>query len=147
MPKVSAVTPLSDLPPNEKSFTIDVAEGDTTKRRSFGEFECVCVLNLGQRSAADVAEARMNAGLGAGLHEDTRVQHMVLAQLGARLTAAPEWWIATNGGTLLMDWNVAVEIYRQCIEAEKEWRLKVWGPPKVETTLKVTEPADEAATA
>lgn len=131
-------TAIDELPPNEKTFTVEVPKGETSGQRYVGKFTCRCVLNIGQRTAADVAEARLNEGL-KDVRENTRVMHMVLAQLEARVTHAPKWWIASEGGRLLMDENVVLEIYRQCLAAETEWRTQVWGepektPPKVEET-------------
>lgn len=126
----------SDLPPNEKTFSIDV-EGDTTKQRSVGQFTCRCVLNLAQRAEADLIEARLNQGL-KDVRSTTQTLHFVLAQLYVRVVKAPNWWrnsyLPDEGvpGKLLMDLNVVSRVFEECMTAESEWRLAVWGPDKPE---------------
>lgn len=122
----------SDLPPNEASFTISL-EGDTTKQISKGHFTCHCVLNLAQRAEADLIEARLNQGL-KEIRPATQTLHFVLAQLYVRLKKAPGWWISSflpdEGvpGKLLLDWNVVSHIFSECMKAEADWRVAVWGP-------------------
>lgn len=133
---------MTSLPDNSKSFDLDVAEGDVTKQRFKGKFHCKCVLNLGERSAADVLNKKMNESLDT-LNDETYMTHMMIAQLDVRLTKAPEWWVATSGGRELLDLNVVLEVYKQAMEAEREWRIEVWGEPEDEKKLEVAEDEDE----
>lgn len=137
MPTPKVIQSTSSLPPNEKTFTIDLV-GDTTKAVSKGQFTCRCVLNLAQRAEADLVEARLNQGF-KGIRDATQTYHYVLSQLYERITKAPEWWIksALPGedvpGKLLMDWNIVSKIFEECMTAEGDWRVAVWGneePPK-----------------
>jgi len=134
MPIPKPLQPSNGLPPNEKTFSISV-EGDTTKMLSTGQFTCRCVLNLAQRSEADLVEARLNQGL-KDVRPSTQTLHYVLAQLYVRLAKAPNWWVSSflpdEGvpGKLLMDWNVVSAIFKECMDAEADWRIQVWGPQK-----------------
>lgn len=133
------ITVAEQLPANKKEFTIDVPEGDVTKQRFKGKFECSCVQTLGQKAESDLLQKKLNAGLEGALTEETKVFHLVVAQLSTRLTAAPQWWIDSDGGRNLLDTNVLYELYKQCVTAETDWRVKVWGEPKIETTLTNTD--------
>lgn len=132
MPTSKPLQSSSDLPPNEYTFTISL-EGDTTKQISKGQFTCRCVLNLAQRAEADLIEARLNQGL-KEIRPATQTLHFVLSQLYVRLAKAPAWWINSflpdEGvpGKLLLDWNVVSAIFSECMKAEAEWRVAVWGP-------------------
>jgi len=120
------------LPPNEHTFTINVV-GEVTKQTSHGSFTCRRVLNLGQRAEADLVEARMNQGL-KEIRPATQTLHYVLSQLYVRITKAPAWWINSflpeEGvpGKTLMDLNVISAIFAECMQAEADFRLEVWGP-------------------
>jgi len=59
-----------------------------------------------------------------------------LALLRYTLKEYPEWWKESEYGASLYDANVVLEIHRNCIKYEKEWREKVLsGDPKdVEVT-------------
>lgn len=123
---------LTQLPDNSKNFEINVEEGDTTRQRWAGKFECKCVLNLRERAAADILQRKMTEGLGEGLSQETLVYALMIAQLEVRLTSAPDWWLASERGRDLQDLNVIYEIYTKCMEAEKEWREEVWGDEEKE---------------
>jgi hypothetical protein len=128
---------IAQLPDNEKTFEISIEKGDNTGLTWKGKFRCRCVLNLRQKAEADVFEARLNSGL--NLPETTKWFHFAIAQLTARLDAAPEWWIEANNGQDLLDLNVILEVFKQCMAAEKEWREQVWGPVKTDIVLKNTD--------
>ena len=137
-----AISSMSQLPDNEKSFDIEIEEGDTTRQHWVGKFTTKCVLNLRERSAADLLQKRMNDGMQT-LEEETLIYHLIIAQLEARLTEAPEWWIATENGRELKDLNVLYEIYAKCMEAERDWREKVWGEKEEKEELTSTTEEDE----
>lgn len=132
---------LQNLPINEKSFSISL-KGDTTGQMWVGKFATVCVPNLRQQADASVMEAQLNRDL-TTLDGNTKLYHKVIAQLASRLVAAPEWWQSSDSGQNLLDINVVLEVWKNCIEAEKEWRNKVWGEPE-EPKVKTTDVEEES---
>lgn len=120
--------PTMSLPENKKSFEISV-KGDTSGQMWTGKFETVCVPNLRQRSQAAVMEKQLNGDLKT-LDEDTILYHRMISQLGVRIAAAPDWWIASSGGQDLIDVNIVWDVWKNCVQAENEWREKVWGKPE-----------------
>lgn len=123
-----AIEEADELPPNEKSFEIEVARGDTTGTRYVGKFKSVCVQTPKQKSEADLMRARLNGPNPLQLTEETRLYHVVISELHHRLKAAPKWFREADNGMTVMDMNVLVAIFNECIKAETEWREKVWGP-------------------
>ena len=117
---------MTQLPDNDKIFDIDIEEGEVTRQNYKGKFQCKCVLNLREKSEADVLQKGFSQGL-TNLTEDTLVYHLIVAQLSARLTKAPDWWIAAGNGSDLEDLNVLYEVYQECLKAEREWKDQVWG--------------------
>jgi hypothetical protein len=128
-----------DLPPNEKEFSIDIEKGDTTGQRFKGKFKCVCVPNLKQKAEADLHRARLNGPLPGNLSEETRSYHLVISELNARLLRAPRWFNEAGFGAEIKDFNVLVNIFNECMEAERGWRLEVWGPPAVASTIEESD--------
>ncbi len=124
-----AIQKLDQLPLNEETFEIDVEKGVVTGQRFTGKFKCICVMTLGQKAEAEIAEKRLNAGL-TTLSNETNLLHMVIGQLSQRLIAAPDWWINSEGGRKLMDNNVLVAIFQKCLEKERIWMESVWGAPE-----------------
>ena len=139
---------MTQLPDNEKTFDINIEEGEVTRQNYKGKFRCKCVLNIGERAEADVIQKRLSGGL-TNLTENTLMYHLIISQLRTRLLAAPEWWIAAGNGTELEDMNVLYEVYEQCLKAEKEWRTQVWSDandplePKEEKKLENTSEKDK----
>jgi hypothetical protein len=134
---------MTQLPDNEKTFEIEIEEGEVTRQRYQGKFTCKCILNVGERAAADVLQKRLNDNL-TTLEEETYMYHMILAQLEVRLTAGPDWFAAAQNGRALKDMNVLYELYTKCMEAERDWRLEVWGEPEEEEKkLKSTTEKEE----
>lgn len=129
------------LPPNEKTFTI-TATGDTSKQPYTGEFRTVCMPSLRQKADAAVMEAQLNRDL-VTLDNDTVLYHRMISQLAHRLKAAPQWWIEANNGQDLLDANVVFEVFKNCAEAEREWREKVWGEKKPDAIESTSKPAAE----
>jgi hypothetical protein len=114
----------TSFPPNEKKFSIDV-EGDITRKRYLGEFVCVCMPTLKQKSDIAILQARLNGDL-ASLDDSTKAYHNMIAQCSIRLISAPDWWMASDNGRNLMDLSIVVEIFSQCLKAQEEWLAKVW---------------------
>jgi len=134
--------PTISLPENRKSFEISI-KGDTSGQILKGKFETVCVPSLGQRAQASVFETQMTGDLKT-LDSDTALFHRMMAQLSVRITAAPDWWIASNNGQELLDINVVFEVWKHCIAAETEWRKTVWGEePEKEKEVKSTDEKSE----
>lgn len=129
--------PLSSLPVNEKSFEISVM-GDTTNQLYTGQFVSCCVPTLGMKADAAVMEARLNSDLKT-LDDGTVMFNRILAQLAYRIKAAPDWFLASANGRELLDLNVLFEIWSKCVEAEKEWREKVWGKSEEKKEIEKTE--------
>ena len=116
---------ITNLPPNEKTFSISIV-GDTSKQNFVGDFTTVCMPNLRQKSEASIMEAQLNRDL-ATLDQNTILYHRMIAKLSQRLTEAPDWWISSDNGRNLLDANVIFEVFKECVDAEREWREKVWG--------------------
>lgn len=133
-----------NLPENSKRFKISV-RGETSNKQWDGEFEAVCMPTLRQKADASVMEARLNGDL-ESIDGATRLYHQMVSQLSFRLIAAPDWWLNSNGGQDLQDLNVVFEVYKQCAEAEREWREKVWGKPEEADIKDTTAEADSEST-
>ena len=50
---------------------------------------------------------------------------ITLATLRAKIVKAPTWWDDLDAATEMLDENVVLAIYDQCVKAEEEWRDKV----------------------
>jgi len=118
------------LPPNENAFDISV-KGETSAQMWTGKFKCVCVPTLRQRAEAAVSEKQLGRDL-LTVDQETMAYHRIISQLSSRLTAAPDWWIASNNGQNLLDLNVVFEVWKKCMEAEKNWKDMVWKDEKKE---------------
>jgi hypothetical protein len=118
----------NNLPVNEKEFEI-ACQGDTSKKAFDGKFKTICTPTIGQKARATIIEAQLNNDL-MHLDEATKLYHRMVAQCQVRLIAAPDWWIASNHGQGLLDFNILFEVWQKCMEAERSWRLAVWGPEK-----------------
>ena len=133
---------LIQLPVNEKVFELSV-KGETSLQLFKGKFKCVCIPNLQQRSEASVLEKQLNRDL-ATLDAETSAFHRMIAQLSVRLLAAPDWWIASSGGKTLLDLNVVFELWKSCMQAEKDWKDLVWKDEKKPEEKKELESTSEA---
>lgn len=129
--------PTMNLPDNRKTFEISI-KGNVSGQMWAGKFECVCAPNLRQRSQASVFEKQLGGDLKT-LDEDMTLYHRLVSQLSVRILAAPDWWIASNNGQELLDINVLFEIWRQCAQAEGEWKTKVWGEPEKKAEVESTD--------
>ena len=132
--------PIMDLPPNEKSFDIEV-KGETSGQIWKGKFSTVCVPTCRQKADAFVLQTKLNQDL-ATLDLFIKAYHNMIAQLTVRLTSAPQWWISADNGQDLKDFNVIIVVYNECLKAENEWLTRVWGEPAKEEVKKI-ETSDE----
>lgn len=126
-----------NLPKNMKTFRIDV-RGETTGKQWVGEFVTVCMPTLRQKANAAVMESQLNTDL-QNLDSATMMYHQMISQLAYRLESAPDWWIDSNNGQDLHDFNVVYEVFKNCAEAEREWREKIWGKDEEKDTIKRTD--------
>lgn len=111
------------LPKNQKTFTID-AVGEDTFVPYKGEFTVKCVLNMSGKHALELEKTRLMADY-ANPSSGLRGIAVSLATVRAKIVKAPDWWTELNAASDLLDENIIIDIFEQCIKAETEWREKV----------------------
>jgi hypothetical protein len=110
------------LNPNLHTFPISV-DGSKTGEKWVGNFTAKVLLSQADELAID---RRRRELLGPGAQDASPVavqRATIFAELFVRLTAAPEWWKATNGGLDLIDDEPVAAVYNATQLAEQE-RLK-----------------------
>ena len=111
------------LPKNQKTFTID-AIGEDTFVQYKGEFTVKCILNMSGKHALELEKTRLMADY-ANPSSGLRGIAVSLATVRAKIVKAPDWWKELNAASDLLDENIIIDIFEQCIKAETEWRDKV----------------------
>ncbi len=106
---------------NEKSFTVSV-EGDVTGEKWYGSFKAKTLLTHRDNLRIDQLRRDLLGGLSDGPAPGrTAIETSIaMAEMGVRITDAPEWWRASNNGLDLADNNVVQAVYNECMKAEKE---------------------------
>jgi hypothetical protein len=122
-----------ELPSSESIFEIDL-RGDITQTEYKGQFTCRCVLTMGQKHALELEKSRLLGSYTNPTDELIGIA-VIFSNLRQKLIDGPEWWKQSNGGTMIKDENVLVEVYGKIQKAEDEWRQKVKelaAPPKTQ---------------
>lgn len=108
------------LPNKEKTFDFDY-EGLETGKKYDGRFTVRCLLSVGQKHTMALEETRL-LGNYANPTEDLAGYAMILSNLRAKIIDAPEWYKQSNGGILIDDEDVLVELFRKIKEMELAWK-------------------------
>lgn len=125
-----------ELPKNEKTFKVDIT-GEVSFNKWQGDFTVACVLNIGQKHQIEVEKTRLIADL-SNPTEKLLGLSVIISNLLVRIKEAPKWWDMASGLDLL-DENVALEVFDQCMKAEREWKdsvKKLANPPQKESSEK-----------
>lgn len=113
---------IKKLPAMEHTFTVEI-KGSVTGQIFSGTFT---YLKPTIRMKSDIAKTRALLDGGLPLDKDTAFLHEVLAELRHTLIDAPPWWIDKDYGFELRDFNVILDIFKECDEFEKTWFNAVW---------------------
>jgi hypothetical protein len=108
-----------NLPSKERTFHIDLT-GESGKKYD-GRFTVLCLLNVGQKHLLALEKTRL-LGNYPNPTEDLQGFSIILANLRSKIIDAPEWWKQSNGGMLIEDEDVLLELYNKIQEAEQAWR-------------------------
>lgn len=109
-----------DLPSKEKTFEFNHI-GLLTGKKYDGRFTVLCLLNVGQKHLMALEETRL-LGNYKSPTPDLEGLAMILANLRAKIVEAPEWWKQSNGGNIIDDEEILVELYKKIRECETEWK-------------------------
>jgi hypothetical protein len=102
----------------DQAFTVSVV-GETSGETFRGEFRAVKFLTHRQQLILDQRRREL---LGANPDSATvraKNQAEVFAQLFVRLTETPKWWLESGNGMDLVDDNVMVAVFENCMSVEK----------------------------
>lgn len=108
------------LPKNDRTFYVDM-EGADTGQKYEGTFTVRCLLDMGGRHAEELEKTRLLADYAnpsSGLYGIA----ITLSKLRARIIESPEWWKQSSGGTNILDENIILHLYDECLRLEQEWR-------------------------
>lgn len=108
------------LPKNDRTFYVDV-EGADTGQKYEGTFTVRCLLDMGGRHAEELEKTRLLADY-ANPSNGLYGIAITLSKLRARIIDGPEWWKQSAGGTSILDENVILHLYDECLRLEQEWR-------------------------
>lgn len=109
-----------DLPSKEKTFEFSHT-GLSTGRQYDGRFTVLCLLNVGQKHLMALEETRL-LGSYSSPTPDLEGLAMVLSNLRAKIVDGPEWWKQSNGGNIIDDEDVLVQLYQKVKECEAQWK-------------------------
>lgn len=125
-----------NLPSMEHTFNVSIKCKETGKIYE-GTFT-YCRPNL--RLKAEIAKhrIRLNGDLKT-LDFDVILLNDMVSWLYSTIQKAPTWWTETNYGQDLYDISVLEEIYKACMDFEKEWYKTVYGDDSVKDDKKVEE--------
>jgi len=114
------------IPDKNHVFSIENVIGETTRTEYSGDFECVIPNN---RTSAKIAKSKAlyNGGLDASLDQFTKNLHHMVAYCKHTIREAPEWFIESEYGYDLYDFNILEEVYGKVLKLEEEWLSSVWG--------------------
>lgn len=110
------------LPSMEHRFQINIV-GEESKVNYAGSF-IYRRPTLGEKSQVE----RIKTTLGGDLANlDIQIQNLnyMLAYLRTTLQESPDWWIGSQYGQNLMDFNVIDSIYSECLKFEERWKEKL----------------------
>lgn len=122
---------MSKLPSMEFKFHLNV-QGEETGVNYIGEFTYKRP-NIAERSMIESMRVRLNGDLKT-LDPDIALNNEALSYLRWTIKESPDWWASSNYGGSLHDLNVLFEIYNKVIQFEAEWRQKVFGKDKDESS-------------
>lgn len=109
-------------------FEVDV-EGSQSRAQFQGKFK-YRIPNLKARAQAAVMEAKLNSGVAEQLDASVKMLHNMISYLKYTLEAAPKWWVDSDSGYELHDFNVILTIYQDAQKFEEEWLKSLYGDPK-----------------
>lgn len=109
------------LPKIERSFEFSHV-GPLSGKKYDGTFTIKCALNVGAKHSLELEKTRLMAdytnpspGLLTIAVSLSTVRHMIIK--------APDWWKdSKEGGELLEEDDVVMQLYDKCIEVQKKWR-------------------------
>ena len=119
---------MKELPSMEHTFQVKV-EGKAGGQVYEGTFTYKRP-TIRQKSLISKLAAKLNEDI-KYLDEDTKFLHQIIASLHHTLVEAPAWWKKSDSGLELYDFNVILDIYKECEKFEDEWFEKVWGNQEV----------------
>ena len=111
------------LPKNERTFQIDEKGVDTDVQYK-GDFTVKCVLNMGARHREELEKTRLMADY-ANPSNGLFGIATTLATLRVRIVKGPDWWTESDGGTNIIDENIVLSLYDECLRLEREWRKEL----------------------
>lgn len=118
------------IPAMESSFIIDV-KGEVTQISYQGEFMCR-IPNLKINAQIDKYRALLNGGLENSLNLGVLKLHKMISYLKYCIIKSPEFWVKSDCGYELLDYNVIEEVYNKVLAFENEWIESIWGKKEPE---------------
>lgn len=118
-----------EIPETSQDFEVEV-EGEVTKKRFIGEFQCK-IPRRKEQCLIDKHRAFLNGGIAEQLAPETLKFHHMISYLRYTVTESPKWWKESDLGYELYDENVVQTIYNKVLDFEVEWLKEVWGEEAV----------------
>lgn len=129
------------LPKKEATFQLDVVGTDTGLQYK-GEFTVKTILTIGERHSEELEKTRLlsdYANPSDGLYGIATY----LSKVRASVTDSPKWWKDTLDGAEILDENVIIALYDECVKVQTEWKLKL--KEKAENTIETIKEDEKEA--
>lgn len=140
-----------DIPDTTCDFQVET-EGEVTKKRFVGDFQCK-IPRRKEQCLIDKHRAFLNGSMAEQLDPATLKFHHMISYLRYTIVESPRWWKESDLGYEMYDENVVQAIYDKVLEFEVEWLKEVWGEEAVaklqarqgDRDGKVEEPQEKGA--
>jgi hypothetical protein len=123
------------LPSKVRTFYFNY-NGDL--RQYEGTFTVLANLNIGQRHALALEKNRLLGNL-QNPTDDLVGYSLILAELRTKIIDGPDWWKESQGGSLLEEEGVLVELFKSIQKAEQEWKEELKSKAQPQKSSQETE--------
>jgi hypothetical protein len=108
----------------DTTFSINI-KGEDSGDPYRGKFRVLTLLTRRDQFAADEVRRRILGIMAETAPPSLITEAYMIGQLQVRIIEGPDWWMSSEGGELLPDKNVVVELFKECMKAEEERKEKL----------------------
>lgn len=108
----------------ESTFSINI-KGDDSGDSYKGKFRVLTLMSRRDVFAADEIRRRIIGLMGDMAPPALVTEAFMIGQLQIRIVEAPQWWEDSEGGEILADKNLIIELFKECMKAEEDRRSKL----------------------
>lgn len=108
------------LPKNEMTFDFK-EKGMDTGLPYEGSFTVKCVLTISDKHTLELEKTRLMADT-ANPSNGLAGISLTLSEVRARIISAPGWWKDCDYGAGLLDENILIRLFDECVRCETKWR-------------------------